>query len=438
MASVSLCCHIFTYRKTKINFNFGNHTGRPREEINNWRLENGNGRMNIKDRKAQELRETFGSVNESSSPAENFWLSRNQKPQQPPQRQPQWDFRTNGSPSKKFDGTMTVEKKMSELNWRNKAEPQQQAVAFNQNNGAVDSGDALRKLLGIGNEAPLQNNTNQPNVSQSISLNAFFGKVPKGDEKILPSLASLPKPPANWHQKPKPEPTVEPEQMQQHPTQPHMMPLPNFQMFPQLLHNFPTQGMPGSMPFAFQHSQHMMMPPHMVSQPNFPWHQLPGGMPGPLPFTNQGHHVRMPIVQGFNQQHVQQMHGQPSSYQQQTTHQPEGPGNLKKDMNRNASYNSAFIPLQAARKITKNKFGGNNNAPTNRENIDDRNDAEATKKPNPKASNKSNKDNQPTEHKNKPQVSSLINIIFLTKNPIQAFIILLFIYRYKNQSKPRI
>lgn len=393
--------------KIKMIFNFENHTGRPREESNyerNWRLENGNGRMNMKDRKAQELRETFGSVNESSPPVENYWL-RNQKSQQ---QHP----RSNGTSSKKLDCTIALEKKMSDLNWRDKAEPQQQA-ASSQNNGTADSGDALRKLLRIGNEAPLQNNITQPNLSQPINLNAFFGKVPNGEEKIMPSLASLPKPPANWHQKPKPNPIVEPDTMQQHPNQPNMMPIPNFQMFPQLLHNFPPQGMPGnmsgSMPFTFQHPQHMMMPPHMVSQSNFPWHQLPGGMPGPLPFTNQGHHVRMPVVQGFNQQHVQQMHGQPYNYQQ-SMYQPEGPGNLNKDMNRNSSYNSAFIPLQAARKITKNK-SGNNNVPTNRENINDNNDVEATKKPNSKAPNKSNKDNQPTENKNKPQVSITINTI---------------------------
>lgn len=369
----------------------------------NWRLENEYGRMNIKDRKAQELRKTFGSVNESSQPVENYWLSRNQKPQQSQY------IKSNGTPSNKLGCTIALEKKMSDLNWRNRAEPQQQAP-LNPNNGAGDSDDALRKLLRIGNEAPLQNNIAQPNVSEPISLNAIFGKLPNGDEKIMPSLASLPKPPANWHQKPKPESMQqhEPESMQQHSNQPNMIPLQNLQIFPQLLRNFPPQGMPGnmpgSMPFAFQPPQHLMMPPHMVSQPNFPWHQLTSGMPGPLPFTDQGHHIRMPIVQGFNQQHVQQMHEQPSNYHQ-SMHQPEGPGNLKKDMNRNASYNSAFIPLQAARKITKNKFGGNNNAPTNRENIEDKNDAEATNKPNPKPSNKSNKDNQPMERKNKPQVS---------------------------------
>lgn len=359
--------------------------------------------MNMKDRKAQELRETFGSVNENSPPAENYWL-RNQKPQHQQQQQ---HPRSNGTPSKKLDGTIGLEKKMSDLNWRVKAEPQQQAVS-NQNNGTADSGDALRKLLKIGNEAPVQKNITQPNLSQPINLNAFFGKAPKGEEfKLEPNLSSLPKPPANWHQKPKPNPMVEPESMQQHLNQPNMMALPNFPMFPQLLNNFRPQGMPGnmpgSMPFTFQPPQHMMMPPHMISQSNFPWHQLPGGMPGPLPFTNQGHHVRMPVVQGFNQQHVQQMHGQPSNYQQ-SMYQPEGPGNLIKDMNRNSSYNSAFIPLQAARKITKNK-SGHNNVPTNRENINDNNDVEATKQPNSKTPNKS------TEHKNKPQVSIILNKI---------------------------
>lgn len=432
--------------RKSVLINISHGMGRPSEDMQNTdnsgrsRFDNGNSnfqsRNNAKDRKMKELRETFGSYDAENAQQPNFWLSRNQ-----PQSQ------TNGKQSKRDSASM--QKQFSEMRLAKPAEPRKELSVLKQQPAKPvpeDTGEALKKLLRIGNDAPMQiNPVAVNNEARPIDLNALFGKAASSEEKILPSLANLPKPPANWHQKPKPvdESNVQNKPMDESniPNNPAMM-----TGFPLMMPpHFLQQGMPHNihpmhLPYPMPPRQHMPqhMPPAMFRQqmmhpqPNYPMMM----MHGPLPFTNPGHHVRIPgpMPSNFNLQNAQPIHI-PKQNMAQPLNQPEGPGNLKKEINKNASYNSAFIPLQAARKITKNKSGGNLAAQAKGD--EDKNNSvlenvEAKQNEKPDNQRKDNKGNS-NETKTAAMVNILkMNIFFFNGTKIY-FIFLLCSFKNANQ-----
>lgn len=261
----------------------------------------------------------------------------------------------------------------------------------------INPDDALRKMLRI-ESAPtfhdkqeqIFSNTQAKN-SHPIDLNELFGKQqPRNalnntvDVESFPDVSSLPKPPANWHQPAKqgnnksmgasqlfgPQllyhqatAPVPPQQQQ------HSMFMPNHQ--PQFKHLQPSFHQNFNPPMNLQpnliNSQILQHPRaikyrmpttfhptmYMPPQSNFPFPTLNA----PPPFVQGNHFVRVanPTQQNmFYHNPRQQMNTSMANY-----HDSQA---LDTEINKNTPYNSAFIPLQAARKITKSKVNGNDAA----------------------------------------------------------------------------
>lgn len=420
----------------------GDSDRNPRQRYDNGNMNvnanaNANGentRVNAKDRRTKQLRETYGSVDESKQPVTNYWLTRNQ--QQPPSKADNNSKQNSGGLLQQFSKMQLEKGPRSEYRASGvkKGEKKQQN---DDSAGVCDSGDMLKKMLGIGNVAPSNNLPSpQSNETQPLSLEAFFGKSPNAhaEEKILPNLEALPKPPAKWHQKQKPKEINEPSVAPQMPmNQPNVMLPPGFnhmmasqmplmqQSMPQNIRQMTLPyGIPGHIPNLYHPAPNYPLVPHPMLF-----------MPGPMPFTHPSQHVRMngPPPSNFNQQNAQQF-PMPRSPILQSNEL----GNLNKDPNRNASYNSAFIPLQAARKNTKNKPSGNNNVPPSNP-IDSRSDDNPIQnvdgaintvqdiKDNPKHANKGSPNRRSGPKTDSVEVKKTIevNILYLQCAPIPLF-----------------
>lgn len=255
--------------------------------------------------------------------------------------------------------------------------------------------DVLKKMLGVGLNKPakIDSNTVQfPNNTQKVDLNTLFGKANLNEfNSALPSLSDLPKPPLAWHmgsqsnqeqqQPPDFFPTRIPpnqqqmqfplyqQQQQQHHHQQQPQPL----LQPQFPNNAPMNMMDHyfgpyhpNMPLPL--AQYPMMqfntPPQ---QQYFPqqMYQRPPDMPYfgnqnyPMPMMPQGPHCMLPQAPPPFMNASQQIRmsmpyydGPANRGPPPATHKsPEGPQKLK---TRTGSA-SAFIPLQAARKVVKGK-----------------------------------------------------------------------------------
>lgn len=253
--------------------------------------------------------------------------------------------------------------------------------------------DILKRMLGVGQNQKTQNpstihqpSVQPPNNAQSLDLNSLFGKANLNDQgTILPNPASLPKPPTAWQQKskdkepmfsPHPVPSQQQQQQQNQPQQPqsqapffpnnHLMNMMGQslqyhpQLFPQQSHpNMPPPPMNMMPPPPYQ--QHMMpppmyRPPMFIPSQNYQMQMMHQGhmVPPSQPFMQAPHHIRM---QG-PPPHFDGMQTNPSPVMHSS---PEGPQKLK-TMSGTAS---AFIPLQAARKITKSTKSNSNKVAAN-------------------------------------------------------------------------
>lgn len=279
------------------------------------------------------------------------------------------------------------------------------------NNTQGNSADALKKLLRIGGAENAVNSVPTASInveSKPIDLTALFGKPANAIEE--PDMNSLPKPPANWHQKPAKStkagpkeaqviiepPTVpqiqrqqqeqqqQPQQQSQQPPPHQQNPLnmtqpafPNQYYHPHMRATFPANVVPvpipipmpmvpfGHPPSQFHPMMHVPRPMHMP-MPVIQRIPMNGQIDGYPPFMNPNHHVRMTPPINFNyqnqqpkqQQQMQQfsMNAQPSNRQG-----PKGPQNLNvsSDNTKVSSHNSAFIPLQAIRNASKGKANAN-------------------------------------------------------------------------------
>lgn len=186
--------------------------------------------------------------------------------------------------------------------------------------------------------------------SQSIDLNAIFQRAANGVPGFeqSPNVQHLPKPPANWHQEAKAAKRKEEvEQMEKELTPPpQLQPQPPFFMPP----NQPPMAMfpPNFVPMIPLPSLNYAFPP------NFYPHMMPPGvmpmMPGnfAVPMIPPQNLQQFAQFIGPPQEHVAQI--EPSVNVVQTVPHADEP----KMPAQSASVN-AFIPLQAARKIAKDK-----------------------------------------------------------------------------------
>lgn len=268
--------------------------------------------------------------------------------------------------------------------------------------------DILKKLLGVGQSKPAQTDSKPvlfPNNTQQVDLNALFGKANLNEmNKSLPSLADLPKPPSAWHQRSNAKSNKEQQpaflppmrlplhqqqmqfpmyqqHQQQHPQQQHQpqfMPPqfsnnPSMNMIhdPYLAHphsNIPLQvaqypmmtfNRPPQQPYNTPPQQPPFLPPQMYHPPiygqSYPMPLIPHGPP---PFMNTAHQIRMSMPYFDGSPNRGGMGPQPAPVMHKS---PEGPQKLKTK----TGAASAFIPLQAARKVVKGKSNDANTQPPN-------------------------------------------------------------------------
>lgn len=234
--------------------------------------------------------------------------------------------------------------------------------------------DALKTMLRIGptplnvsnatNTAPAPSTSNPSSAEadnrQSIDLNAMFQKAANGVPGFVqsPNVQALPKPPAEWHQQAVAAKRREEEEQKELTPPPQLQPQPPFFM-------------PSNQP------QMAMFPPNfvpMIPLPAlnyaFPTNMYPTIIPGMMPMIPGNFPVSLMQPQnlqqfaqyaGPSQGHAQaQGHAPPQGHAQPLGHAaqpaPQSVSNTEEPRNpiQMASVN-AFIPLQAARKIAKDK-----------------------------------------------------------------------------------